>query len=117
VRHVLCVTYVVDEGMHLKYLQNQDRESSGLSETEIHTKSLENLAELARARIRVVVHGNIYAVLLDGNFEASLILVNSLSEKGLAYLAPNDFVAAIPARDILTFCDADSVEGLLSYAT
>jgi hypothetical protein len=67
---------------------------------------------LARARIRVAVHGNIYAVLLDDNFEASLILVNSLSEKGLAYLAPNEFVAAIPARDILAFCDADSVEGL-----
>jgi hypothetical protein len=48
----LCVTYVVDEGTHLKYLQNRDRESSGLSETEIHAKSLENLAELARARIR-----------------------------------------------------------------
>jgi hypothetical protein len=27
--------------------------------------------------------------------------------KGLAYLAPNSFVAAIPARDILAFCDAD----------
>ena len=41
----LCVTYVVDEGTDLKYPPNRERESSGLSETEIHTKSLENLAE------------------------------------------------------------------------
>jgi uncharacterized protein YtpQ (UPF0354 family) len=108
----LCVTYVVDEGGHLKYLQYRDCDKSGLSEVEVHKIGVENLAGLARERIQITPYGNIYAVMLDGNFEASLILVDSLWEKGLAHLAPNGFVAAIPARDILAFCDADSAEGI-----
>lgn len=108
----LCVTYVIDEGGHFKYLQNRDCEKSGLSESEIHKVSVDNLAELAKERIQIRPYGNIYAVMLDGNFEASLILVDGLWEKGLAHLAPNGFVAALPARDILAFCDANSVEGI-----
>jgi uncharacterized protein YtpQ (UPF0354 family) len=108
----LCVTYVVDEGGHFKYLQNRDCEKSGLSESQIHKISIENLAELAKQRIQIRPFGNIYAVMLDGNFEASLILVDGLWEKGLAHLAPNGFVAALPARDILAFCDANSAEGI-----
>jgi hypothetical protein len=49
---------------------------------------------------------------VDGNFEASLILVDGLWDKALAQLAPNGFVAAIPARDILAFCDANSAAGI-----
>ena len=108
----LCVTYVVDEGGHLKFLQNSDCEKSGLSASEIHRISVQNLAELARERIQIRPYGKIYAVILDGNFEASLILVDGLWEKGLAHLAPNGFVAALPARDILAFCDANSAEGI-----
>jgi uncharacterized protein YtpQ (UPF0354 family) len=108
----LCVAYVVDEGGHFKYLQNRDCQKSGLSESEIHKISVENLAKLAKERIQIRPYGNIYAVTLDGNFEASLILVDGLWEKGLAHLAPNGFVAALPARDILAFCDANSGEGI-----
>jgi uncharacterized protein YtpQ (UPF0354 family) len=108
----LCVAYVVDEGRHFKYLQNRDCEKSGLSRSEIHEISVGNLKEFAKERIQIRPHGNIYAVILDGNFEASLILVDGLWEKGLAHLAPNGFVAALPARDILAFCDANSAEGI-----
>ena len=41
-----------------------------------------------------------------------MILVDGLGRKGLAHLASNGFVAAIPARDILAFCDANSAEGI-----
>lgn len=108
----LCVTYVVDEGGRLIYLQNRDREASAISEAELHKRSVENLADLARDRIRITPHSNIFAVFLDGNFEASLILVDGLWDQGLAHLAPNGFVAALPARDILAFCDANSAEGI-----
>jgi hypothetical protein len=108
----LCVAYVVDEGGHFQYLANRDREASGLSNSEIHSASIENLAKLARARIRVAPHGNVHAVLLEGNFEASMILIDGLWDKALAHLAPNGFVAAIPARDILAFCDTNSTAGI-----
>lgn len=108
----LCVAYVVDEGGHLKYLQNRDRETSGLCEPEIHKSSIANLAELAKERLRITPYGNIFAVRLDGHFEASLILLDGLWDQGLAHLAPNGFVAALPARDILAFCDGNLAEGI-----
>ena len=62
--------------------------------------------------MRVTRYGDIYAVMLDGTFEASLILVDGLWDVSFAALAPHGIVAAIPARDILAFCDATSTEGL-----
>jgi hypothetical protein len=78
----------------------------------IDTRSIQNLTELARAKIKVQPYGNVYAVLLDGNFEASLLLVDALWDKGLSHLAPNGFIAALPARDVLAFCDANLIEGV-----
>jgi hypothetical protein len=46
-----------------------------------------------------------FAVLFDGNFEASLILVDGLWDKALAHFAPNGFLAALPSKNVLAFCD------------
>ena len=109
----LCVTYVIDRAPELVYIRNRDAAEAGLSTADIHGMAVENLAALARQRLRITPYGNIFAVMLDGNFEASLILVDSLWEKGLAHLAPRGFVAAIPARDILAFCDRGSDAGII----
>jgi hypothetical protein len=62
-----------------------------------------NLVGLARARLKVRPYQGAYASLLDGNFEACLLLVDSLWDESLVHLAPNGFVAAAPARDLLAF--------------
>jgi hypothetical protein len=57
-------------------------------------------------------HGNIFALFLDGNFEASLLLLDDLWDQALSGYAPNGFVIAVPARDVLAFCDQASEEGV-----
>lgn len=51
---------------------------------------------------------------MGGEFEASLLLVDALWERGgvLAGYTPNGAIAAIPARDVCAFCDARSKIGL-----
>lgn len=67
---------------------------------------------LSENSVKVRPYGDLFAVLFDGNFEASLILIDALWDEHLAHLAPDGFVAAIPNRDILVFCDAKSETGV-----
>lgn len=57
-------------------------------------------------------HGNIFAMFLDGSFEASLLLVDPLWDEALVGYAPNGFIVAVPARDVLAFADAKSAAGV-----
>jgi uncharacterized protein YtpQ (UPF0354 family) len=52
------------------------------------------------------------AVFLDGNFEASLILLDELWNQRLSQLISGQFAVVLPARDVLAFCDPSSSEGL-----
>ena len=56
--------------------------------------------------------GQMFAVLMGGNFEASLILLDCLWDDSFRQFAAGQYAIAIPARDILAFCDSSSVEGL-----
>ncbi len=110
----LLVAYLVDEGDHFSYVQRRHINLAGLSESALHEKAIANLAALLaqrEARLHAAVNG-VSAIIFDGNFEATLILVDSLWDEELAHLAPNGFVVAIPTRDVLAFCDAQSRMGI-----
>ena len=108
----LLVAYLVDEGSSFTYVQNRHLSEAGLTLDGLHEIGVSNLRKIANERIRVQEYGSAFAVFLDGNFEASLILVDWLWSQALAHLVKTDFVAAIPARDVLAFCDAESTKGL-----
>ena len=57
-------------------------------------------------------NGDVHALLLDGHFEASLVLLDDLWDEALASYAPNGFIVALPARDVIAFCDAKSETGI-----
>jgi len=61
--------------------------------------------------VRVTPYGSVIAVSLDGNFDASLILLDELWNGPLAHFVESGFVAAVPSRDVLAFCDRDSDAG------
>ncbi|MBX7248394.1 MAG: DUF1444 family protein [Caulobacteraceae bacterium] len=109
--HGLGVIYVVDEGDHYAYLNNRDLAASGLDMERLHTIALDNLAKLASQSLNRSSDGEIHTLLMGGDFEASLILLDDLWEHTFADLAPNGFVVAIPARDMLAFTDAQSGNG------
>ncbi|HVN29494.1 MAG TPA: hypothetical protein VMT64_13445, partial [Candidatus Binataceae bacterium] len=81
-------------------------------EGELHEHGLRNLSALAEKTLRIVRTGNIFAAILDGNFEASLLLLDSLWTHELASTISGEAVVAIPARDILAFCSSASRDGV-----
>lgn len=110
--HGLLVGYIVDMGTHFSYVQHRHLISSGLTRDELHEKAIQNLASLAEIDAEVQQYDNIYVVLMGGNFEASLILLNEFWSEWYCQLAVNNFVAAFPARDILAFTDSSNELGI-----
>jgi uncharacterized protein YtpQ (UPF0354 family) len=109
----LLVAYLVDQVDHYQYVQQRHLAGAGLTQAELHQGAIANLRGLLKKKdIRVQPYGNVFAVLCGGDFEASAVLVDGLWNNALAHLAPNGFVAAIPCRDMLAFCDAENASGL-----
>jgi len=108
----LLVAYMIDMGDRFQYVQHRHLETSGIIETELHQHAMENLALLAKQKLVVHPRGCIFAAFLEGSFEASLILIDNLWEKNFARSLTAGFVAAMPARDVLVFCDLASQEGI-----
>jgi uncharacterized protein YtpQ (UPF0354 family) len=101
----LLVAYVVDEDSSFSYAQGRHLRAAQLSIEQLHQAALANLSLLVKENAQVKQHGNIYAVLMDGNFEASVLLIESFWSQWYCNLAPNGFIAALPARDLLAFGD------------
>ncbi|MCB1907618.1 MAG: DUF1444 family protein [Rhodocyclaceae bacterium] len=108
----LLAVYLTDTGDHLAVVQNHHLQSAGASADQLHRVAVANLRRLAAERVRVTGFGTFYEVVLDGQFEASLLLVDAFWEESAAHLVPNGAVAALPTRDVLAFCDADSRDGI-----
>lgn len=109
----LLVCYVVDTGTSYTYVQYRHLEEDGIDETELHRIGLRNLVDLVGKRdTRVQPYGNIFAVLMGGDFEASLILLDQLWDEQFRQFVRGEYAAAIPARDMLSFCDRSSSEGI-----
>jgi uncharacterized protein YtpQ (UPF0354 family) len=107
----LLTAYLIDEGDTFSYVQGRDLREAGIREEELHRHAVANLAELAEGKVTVRQSGPAWALFLDGNFEASLTLIDDLWTHGLREYA-RDPVVAIPTRDVLAFCDVESAAGL-----
>lgn len=108
----LVLAYVVDEPQGLVYVQKRHLLDAGMPEQQLHLTAMTNLGQLCADRLEVKKHGPIYGVFLDGNFEASLFVLESLWQRDLAHLVDKGYAICLPARDILAFCDIDSQEGM-----
>jgi uncharacterized protein YtpQ (UPF0354 family) len=108
----LLVVYVVDRGQSFEYVQNWHLSKAGITAEDLHAAAMNNLLVFMGERTRMQPHGNIFAMFLDGNFEASLLLVDQLWDQFLVGYAQNGFVVAVPARDVLAFADAGSAAGI-----
>lgn len=106
----LVVAYVVDDGGHLSFVQKHHLAKARMDEDDLHEQAMLNLANVASSRAEVRKFGNIYMVLAGGCFEASFLLCEEFWATWYEDLAPNGFVAAFPARDVLAFGDSDRPE-------
>jgi len=110
----LVVCYVVDANGRLEFIQERHLAEEQVSAEDLHATGMANLASRTASGIQVRDQGHWQGLLFDGNFEASLILLDSLWEESLKDKVSTGFVVCIPSRDILAFCDRDSVEGIRS---
>jgi uncharacterized protein YtpQ (UPF0354 family) len=109
----LLIGYLVDQEDHFQYIQRRHLVDAGMTEAMLRQNAVNNLAALVGKKgAKVQPYGDCYAVFFGGNFEASLVLVDTLWDEHLSHLAPNGFVIAIPNRDMLAFCDAMSETGV-----
>jgi hypothetical protein len=107
----LLTAYLVDEGDSFAYVQGRDLRLADVSEEELHRQAVANLAALADDQLTIRENGPLSALFLDGNFEASLLLLDDLWTDRLREYA-RDPIVAIPARDILAFSDVESAAGV-----
>ena len=108
----LLTAYLVDEGDRFAYVQHRDLREAGIREEDLDRQAVANLEELADGKVTVRQNGSVWALLLDGTFDASLMVLDDLWTYGLREYA-RDPVVAIPARDVLAFCDVESRAGLM----
>ena len=108
----MLVAYLVDQGDHFTWVQRKHLVAEGVMPAALHDQALLNLSSRASEMLRVTDQGEFFACFLDGNFEASLLLLNDLWDTHLRELTPHGVVVGVPARDILMFCDAHSESGV-----
>ena len=108
----LACCYLVDRDDHFEYVLNRDLAANAESLSTLDQIGRRNLASFAESRLEVREYGNIFVALMGGNFEASLLLVNELWDTTLSHTITEDYVTAIPARDILAYCDSASPQGI-----
>jgi hypothetical protein len=104
----LLVAYLVDEGSHFRYVDQRAVRAAGCTLDELHAKAIGNLVARFGGGLRVVQVGAAYAVLADGNIEASLLLVDGLWDGPFRQFVAGEYAAVVPARDVLVFGDAAS---------
>jgi hypothetical protein len=108
----LLVASLVDQRDRSAYVPTRHVEDAGLDEHELHRIALRNLSEKWPGSLRVHSCGSYFALILDGNFEVSLLLSDALWDDASSEYAPHGFAVAVPARDVLASCDSASSEGV-----
>lgn len=111
------VLFAVDAGSHYSYLNHRQMQEAELDAAQVLSIGLGNLAGWAggdgkSAGLRLQQQGAAHGVVAGGQFEASLTLLDTLWDKAFQKMAPNGAVVAVPAADVLAFCDARSAEGI-----
>ncbi len=108
----LLETFLVDEGDCFTFVQHRHLRAVGWTPAQLREAAIRNLENFDEGRLRSHQAGPTWALILDGNFEASLLALDELWDNALREYAPQGPVAAVPCRDVLAFCDVDSSEGI-----
>jgi len=108
----LVVMYALDLPTHFQFLSYRDLQAADISEDDLHRLALQNLPTRLP---EVKVHGQAprYMVTAGGNFEATLLLLDSMWEQ-FAEQMPGELWAVAPARDLL-YVSASGWEGALTF--
>jgi uncharacterized protein YtpQ (UPF0354 family) len=111
----LLVMYLMDQGDRFEYVNGRDLGAAGLREDDLHAIAVANLLSVVEEEgVELRAVPDAWALFFDGNFEASLLLLDGLWDDRLTEYHGGHPAVAIPARDVLAFCDGRSPEGIAS---
>jgi len=98
----LVVAYLVDQGDRFSYIQGRDLRATGINADQLHARAVANLEKLAEGRVTIRKYGAIWALFCEGNFEASLILLDEMWDRALSSYHEGEPIIAIPAAGLPT---------------
>jgi uncharacterized protein YtpQ (UPF0354 family) len=98
----LLIFYAEDTPKTIRYLSDSDLRSLGLSRKELRRLGIRNLLSMLPS---IELHGEdgVFMMTAGGDYEASLILADSIWDSGQVKV-DGDVVVAIPSRDLLLIC-------------
>ena len=108
----LLTTYVVDVGVGLRFVSEDELNGMALTVDELHEQAVRNLAAYVdQQHLRTPEYHDIRPLLLDGNFEVSLMFLDELWNRFESQFGERSILAVAPTRDILACCPASSQAG------
>lgn len=105
------IFFLCDTGDKFEMVQQKHLDEAKITRDEILNIGVLNLSNIAK-NIEIKKNNGVLYFIGNGNFEASMLLVDEIWSNWLNEHCPNGYIAAIPARDILAVCDKNYVEGI-----
>ena len=108
----LLVVYLWSTDDGFSFVTGSHLEKMGVELEEIPGLAAKDLEEHAKSCLHFEKRGDVTCAFMGGHFEASMLFVNRLWDEFLAEMLPDGCVVAIPANDMLCFCDPSSESGI-----
>ncbi|MCB1079848.1 MAG: DUF1444 family protein, partial [Verrucomicrobiae bacterium] len=106
----LTIFYAEDSPKNIRYLTEEAFGKLGIDRESLPTLALENLLGLI-GEIEVMGGDGLYMITAGGDYEASLLLVDQVWNPE-AMPVDGDYIAAIPARDLLIVTGSENAEAI-----
>lgn len=106
----LVVLYAIDSPSSIRYVPRSEIVASKLVLSELRTVARDNLEPLLKD-LELASGDGLYALFADGNYEASLLLVDALWTQDQFPVA-GEIVVAVPARGVLLVSGTEEKRGL-----
>jgi uncharacterized protein YtpQ (UPF0354 family) len=104
----LVIVYALDDSKRMRFLQAD--ELAGIERDELRTLALENLLRIM-PKIQMATNGRFGMMIAGGDYEASLLLYDSIWTDGTVKVK-GDIVVAIPTRGMLLVTGSQDRNGL-----
>jgi uncharacterized protein YtpQ (UPF0354 family) len=106
----LVIVYAEDSPRNIRYLTPKDLEHAKIERRELRQLAFENLERLLPKIERHGTNG-LYMITAGGDYEASLLLIDSIWSGG-QLAVKGDIVVAIPTRDMLLVTGSEDSQGI-----
>lgn len=107
--------YVYDNESGLEIIQESELIELNISKEELHEIAMTNFRQFVSQRLNAQNNGEAFWFILDGNFEAGLVLIDEIWDQVEGHLK-EEIVICVPSRDVI-FATGKSNENLITDFT